>query len=496
MADQHTHQLHSPTLRHLEQLIAGLTAGVILVDPVGSIIGANDAALRMHGVGKAQELGATADDYCQRFCLRLRDGRRLKAREYPIMRMLAGESFPDLVVEVAPIGDNEPRWTHEVHDVVMDEDGGDPDCLALVVQDVSERYDAEARFEAMFQANPAPAVIMRLSDQRFVRVNAGFAELCGCPRDAIEGRHLRDFDILARTQRGAEVASRLAEGATIPQVEAELPLPDGTRHLVILAGQPIEVAEQKCMLFTFADLEPRRTAETALRASEHRSTTMFRLAPVAMAVTSAGEHRLVEVNEAFSRLVGRSGHELVGRTVDDFQLWNDSVQRQAVEEEIVRRGGVRTCDVRVLPKEGVPIDCLVSAEAIDVRGDRCVLWLYQDVTARRHSELELVDAIEAVMKDASWFSRSIMDKLATLRGDGGSVASPSSVELSPREREVLELICDGLDDKAIADRLGLTPNTVRNHVSRLYGRIRVNRRSAAVIWARERGIGGRLRERG
>ena len=494
MEDQHNGEVGSPTLRHLEQLMAGLTVGVILVHPSGALIGANDAALAMHGVKKAEELGATADDYCQRFCLRRRTGQRLAKREYPMVRMLAGESFPDQVVEVAPIGTNEPRWTHRVHDVVMDEDGGDPDCLALVIQDESERYDAEARFEAMFQANPAPALILRLADQRFIRVNTGFAELCGCPRDAIQGKHLRDFDILARTERGAHVAQRLADGATIPQVEAELPLPDGSTRFVILAGQPIEVGDQRCMLFTFADLEPRRKAEHSLRATEHRSTTMFRLAPVAMAVTSLPDNLLVEVNEAFARLVGRAPSALIGRTVDEFQLWNDAGQRRDTEAEIGRRGGVRGCDVRVLPRDGEPLDCLVSAEAIDVRGDRCVLWLYQDVTARRHSELELVDAIEAVMKDASWFSRSIMDKLATLRGAPGSSvgrgAGPAATELSRREREVLELICQGLDDKAIAARLELTANTVRNHVARLYAKIGVNRRSAAVIWARERGIHG------
>jgi PAS domain S-box-containing protein len=492
MEDNRHNRPPSPTLRHLQQLMADLTAGIILVDPAGAIIGANAAALRMHGIRKLDELGATADDYCQRFCLRFRNHHRLTKREYPIMRMLSGESFPDLVVEVAPIGTNEPRRTHEVHDVVMDEDGGDPDCLALVIQDVSERYDAEARFEAMFQANPAPALILRLHDQRFIRVNAGFAELCGCSRDAIEGRHLRDMDILAHAERHAHVAERLAAGQTIPQVEAELPLPDGTTRFVILAGQPIEVADQPCMLFTFADLDPRRKAEAALRSSEHRATTMFRLAPVAMAVTSTPDNRFVEVNEAFARMTGRAAHDLVGRVADDIQLWHDAALRRTTEEEIERRGGVRTCDVRILPQEGEPIDCLVSAEAVDVRGERCVLWLYQDVTARRHNEIELVEAIEAVMKDASWFSRSVMDKLANLRGGG---ASPVAAELSGREREVLELLCEGMDDRAIAQRLGLSGNTVRNHVSRLYAKIGVNRRSAAVIWARERGIGGRASER-
>ncbi|WP_338057634.1 PAS domain S-box protein [Sphingomonas beigongshangi] len=488
MSQRHPHASHAPTLRHLEQLMAGLTVGVILVDPSGAIVGTNAAALAMHGVTQAEALGATADEYCQRFCLRYRNHQRLARRDYPIMRMLAGENFPDVVVEVAPVGVNEPRWTHMVHDVVMDVDGGDPDYLALVIQDVSERYDAEARFEAMFQANPAPALILRLSDQRFIRANSGFAELCGCSRDSIEGRHLRDLDILAHTERHALVAERLQHGLTIPQVEAELPLPDGSSRLVILAGQPIEVGDQRCMLFTFADLEPRRLAQRALASSEHRAATMFRLAPGGMVVTALPDHRIVEVNEAFLRLTGRGTHALIGRDADEIQLWNDASQREEVERELDQRGGIRTLDVRLLPATGSPIDCLVSAEVIDVRGDRCALWLYQDVTERRHGELELVEAIDAVMKDASWFSRSIMDKLATLRGGGDAERHPP-LDLSKREREVLELICQGADDKAIADRLGLTGNTVRNHVSRLYAKIGVNRRSAAVIWARERGIG-------
>jgi DNA-binding NarL/FixJ family response regulator len=91
------------------------------------------------------------------------------------------------------------------------------------------------------------------------------------------------------------------------------------------------------------------------------------------------------------------------------------------------------------------------------------------------------------MKDASWFNRSIKDKLATLRGTG-----PVPAELSKREREVLELICQELDDKGIAAQLDLTNNIVRSHVSRLYAKLGVNRQSAAVIGARERGIGNRV----
>jgi DNA-binding CsgD family transcriptional regulator len=71
-----------------------------------------------------------------------------------------------------------------------------------------------------------------------------------------------------------------------------------------------------------------------------------------------------------------------------------------------------------------------------------------------------------------------MDKLATLRNPRGT----------PREREVLGLICGGLDDKAIGQRLSLSGNTVRYHVASIYAKIGLNRRAAAVIWARERGL--------
>ncbi|BCA63751.1 LuxR family transcriptional regulator [Sphingomonas sp. HMP9] len=222
--------LHAPTLHHLEQLMTGLLEGVILMDPTGIILSANPAALKMHGVTALADLGETADDYAARFRLRYRDGRKLPRREYPLMRLLAGESFPDLIVEVSSPDADEPRWVHQVRDIVMDEDGGDPDCLGMVINDVSERFDAEDRFQAMFHANPAPALIMRVADQRYVLVNQGFLDLSGYDRDQIVSRTLFDLDFLAEVERKPFVKDRVAAGKTVPQLEAELPLAGGTRR--------------------------------------------------------------------------------------------------------------------------------------------------------------------------------------------------------------------------------------------------------------------------
>ncbi|MGW8280094.1 PAS domain S-box protein [Sphingomonas aurantiaca] len=481
--------LHAPTLHHLEQLMTGLLEGVILMDPTGVILSANPAALAMHGVKAVEDLGDTADAYASRFRLRYRDRRTLPRRDYPLMRLLKGESFPDLIVEVTPVDADEPCWVHQVRDIVMDEDGGEPDCLGLVINDVSERFDAEDRFEAMFHANPAPALILRVADQRYVLVNQGFLDLSGYGRDQIVGKTLFDFDFLADVERKPFVKTQVAAGETIPQLEAELPLAGGETTLVILAGQPIEVANQDCLLFTFADLEPRRRAEHALKASERHFASVFAMAPVAMVVTEV-EGRIFEINAAFRALTGYDDEAVAGRVADDLQLWNDAAQRQELEAEIAARSGFRNRDVQLLHKTGATIDCLVSAERISVDGTPCVLWLYQDISARRRGELALVEAIDAVMKDANWLSRSIMDKLATLRNPRSQTQAPApAVELSKREREVLDLICQDMDNAAIAERLELSRNTVRNHVARLYAKIGVNRRSAAIVWAHERGVG-------
>lgn len=114
--------------------------------------------------------------------------------------------------------------------------------------------------------------------------------------------------------------------------------------------------------------------------------------------------------------------------------------------------------------------------------------MIEDITERRQSELELVTAIEAVMQDASWFSRNVLEKLANLRARQADTQPREITDLTKREKQVLELACQGLDDIAISTTLAMSRNTVRNHVARIYAQIGVNKRGAAIVWARERGL--------
>ncbi|WP_228641045.1 response regulator transcription factor [Microtetraspora sp. AC03309] len=62
-------------------------------------------------------------------------------------------------------------------------------------------------------------------------------------------------------------------------------------------------------------------------------------------------------------------------------------------------------------------------------------------------------------------------------------------ELTVREREVLDLIAAGLSNGMIAERLHLSPKTVRNNVSNVFAKMRVADRAQAIVQARKAGYG-------
>jgi PAS domain S-box-containing protein len=235
----------APDRSQLEQIIAGLTEGVILVEPDQTITYANEAALEMHGVRGLDELGRTVDEYRQNFVVRHHSSDLPDHGRYPIDRVVAGEAFDDVVVVVAHKTNQDRDRTHRIRSLVITDHAGNPDCLVLIVHDISGQIEAEHRFERAFAANPAPAAICRLTDLRLVKVNDGFLELTGYKREDVLGRTVYEVDVLERAERRSLALERLRAGETIPQMEACLTVPsDPGGRQVVVAGQPIEVGEE------------------------------------------------------------------------------------------------------------------------------------------------------------------------------------------------------------------------------------------------------------
>jgi DNA-binding CsgD family transcriptional regulator len=89
-------------------------------------------------------------------------------------------------------------------------------------------------------------------------------------------------------------------------------------------------------------------------------------------------------------------------------------------------------------------------------------------------------------QDAVWpiWLDEVRDFLGDASGEGPWAA------LTPRERELLELIAQGRDNAQIAAVLQLREKTVRNHITSIFAKLDVENRPQAIVLARQAGFGG------
>ena len=99
---------------------------------------------------------------------------------------------------------------------------------------------------------------------------------------------------------------------------------------------------------------------------------------------------------------------------------------------------------------------------------------------KRCSPEELIAAVREVRQGGAPMSREIARKVISSFQEPLTVAAEVE-ELSPREREILELLAAGFPNKQIADRLGLTDGTVRWHLRHVYHKLHVRSRTEAAL---------------
>jgi DNA-binding NarL/FixJ family response regulator len=206
-----------------------------------------------------------------------------------------------------------------------------------------------------------------------------------------------------------------------------------------------------------------------------------------MRIVMADDHPLVRKGIR-ATLGGREGIEIVAEAADG--------------EEALRAVQEHKPDLLLLDLSmpGLPPHLLIK-RARETQPDLKVLILTacdDDLHLRHLSHLalsgyllkdeaadHLLKAVQMIKDGAVWFNQSVSDKMRAL---SRRLSDPDLLALTSRDREVLDHIGRGHDNKLIAEELHLAEQTVRNYISRLYLRIGVSSRAEAVVWARERAV--------
>jgi two-component system, NarL family, nitrate/nitrite response regulator NarL len=226
-----------------------------------------------------------------------------------------------------------------------------------------------------------------------------------------------------------------------------------------------------------------RGARRSVSASERAGVRVGRRLRVSVA------HRHTRVLQVICSVVSREfSHELVGQT---------STGVQALEQIRGLRPQIAILDMELPKPDGIAILSAIETERIGTRvvllsgetdprrlfealvmGARCVL-------APDTHEQELLVAIEAAADDATVISTRLHPVLfSEIRRRGGSDEPP----LDQLNKEILTLTAEGLSPGEIAERMYLSPATVKARLHRLYQRLGVGARAAAVAEALRRGL--------
>lgn len=175
----------------------------------------------------------------------------------------------------------------------------------------------------------------------------------------------------------------------------------------------------------------------------------------------------------------------------DMQLVADARNgRDAIELFRKHRPDVALIDLQMPGLDGIDTISAIRREFLHAR---CiVLTTYSgDVQARRALEAgasgyllkstlrrDLIDAIRAVHAGRRWIPAEIAREIAEF---------VNADELSSRELDVLRTVAAGCSNKIVADRLGISEDTVKGHMKNILAKLQANDRTHAVLIALERG---------
>lgn len=126
-----------------------------------------------------------------------------------------------------------------------------------------------------------------------------------------------------------------------------------------------------------------------IQASEERFAKAFRSSPALTILSALGDGRIIDANDRWLDVMGYRREEVIGRTIEDIDLWGHPRERDELLSALQASGSMRDVPVRVRTKSGEERDHLWSADILSLSGQPVLLSAVQDVTERKRSERAL-----------------------------------------------------------------------------------------------------------
>ena len=134
------------------------------------------------------------------------------------------------------------------------------------------------------------------------------------------------------------------------------------------------------------------STDIKLKESEEKFSKAFRSSPNLIAITRMKDGLIVDVNDAFTKILGYKREELIGHTTLELDLWVDPNERDEFVKRLRDEKKVDSFDVKVYTKSGEILNTLYSGDVIYLSNEPHLITMASDISERRKAEQELKES--------------------------------------------------------------------------------------------------------
>jgi two-component system, cell cycle sensor histidine kinase and response regulator CckA len=263
--------------------------------------------------------------------------------------------------------------------------------LQALPRQVEDAYRSLA--ESMSSALAVCQVVDDGADFVLVEFNRRAEAIEGTTREQVLGRRVTEVLPGVRTFGLLEILQRVWRTGAAEHQPATAYRDERTGRVVWRESHVYRLPTGEVVAL-YDDVTEREQALTALRNSEEKLQKAFHSSAIAMTLSTRAEGRLLDVNDEFLRLTGRTREEVVGHTGDELDLWVRPEQRDHIMELLRTEGGLSNLEVEFRTKSGAVGTCSWSGVSVMIDDQPCLLASAFDVTWRLRAEAALRESEE------------------------------------------------------------------------------------------------------